>query len=759
MSVSGYRTIGRSIVKPDAYAKVTGSAQYAADLRRPNLLFGMAVRSPHAHALIKEIDVRPALALPGVKAVLTAADIPGKNRVGMTGAKEQPVLAEERVRFYGEAVAVLAAVTPEVAAEACRRVKVVYEELPQITSLEESLAPGAPSLGDNGNICVQFRVIKGEPEEALKQCEVTVEGEYQTAPVEHAYLEPEAVLAEPDGDGMLVWSTTKSVHHDRAEIARVLGWPLERIHVVAPAIGGSFGGKPDLPLNCMAALLAARTGSPVRMVYAREESLQVSTKRHACVLRYVHGAKKDGTLVYVRLDALADAGAYKDYSSTVLQRMVIHAAGPYRVPHVWLEVRGVLTNNPVAGAMRGFGVPQVAFACERQMDRLAHALGMDPLELRLKNALTDGDSTATGQVLPGAAMRSLLLKVRDLLPPEEWQASPARPGRAYEKEGWGIGCFFYGNGRTGLSNPGLATARVSGNGLIELMVGSPDIGQGSDTIFAQIVAEVLGIEPRHVVVVSADTRCTPDSGTTSGTRLTAIVGRAVEAVAGKLKHVIAECASRAYGVDAGRIRLRSGATGIEVTWPPDGALALARLCRESGVPLEASARYDPPTSPLNASGQGNPYANYTFGLQAARVAVNTLTGRVEVKKIVAAYDVGTVVNPCLLRGQIEGGVAMGIGYALSEELKLVGGRVINANFDSYIVPTSMDVAPVQIHTLDLPDREGPFGAKGIGEPATIPTAAAIANAVSRATGVQFFRLPLSLEEIVAGVAERERGRE
>jgi len=458
----------------------------------------------------------------------------------------------------------------------------------------------------------------------------------------------------------------------------------------------------------------------------------------------------------VKLEIQADAGPYSDYTSTVLPRMIIAGAGPYRVPNVMLEVRGVHTNNPISGAMRGFGQPQVAFACERQMDRLALAFGMDPIELRLKNALVDGDASATGQVLSGVTIGQLLEIARGRISQykDDRQGTALKP---YEKEGWGVACFLYGNGRTGMPNPGVARAKLNRKGFVEMAVGTPDIGQGSNTTYSQIAAAAMGITPAYVRVISADTRCTPDSGTTSGTRNTSIVGKAVQLAAAKLRATILKSAAAFYAFNESEAEIHHAEGGCVIDAPGCDPIPFARAASDLHGSLDVEEIYDPPVTPLDENGRGNPYAFYTYGVQCARVSVNIYTGKVTVKKIIAVYDVGTVINPTLFAGQIEGGVGMGIGYALMEEIKLSRGMVQNNNFDNYILPTSMDMPSVDIVTVPLPDKEGPFGAKGVGEPALVPTAAAIANAVANATGADFRNLPLSLEEVTKVLDQKEVG--
>lgn len=748
------RLVGKSVLKPDALNKVTGKALYAGDLKRENMLYAKAVRCPYGHALILSVDPAPGLAVPGVKAVLTSRDIPGDNHVGMTGSKDQRVLAEEKVRFHGEAVAVVAAETPAAAAEGAGKVAVTYQALPVIETPEQGLQENSTTVSENGNLCWHKKVVRGDWVKAAKSAAAVVTGEYRTQTVEHAYLEPEAVLVEPDGEGILVWSTTKSVHLDRREIARVLKLPIENVHVAAPHIGGSFGGKSDLTLNCMAALLCWKTGKPVSMVQDREESMQVTTKRHACILKYTHAADAGGKLTAVRLELIADAGAYTDYTPAVMQRMIVHGAGPYRVPNAWLEGWGVLTNNPVAGAMRGFGVPQVDFACERQMDRLAEKLGIDPVELRLKNILEKGDVFVTGQeVEHSTGLKEGLVKAREVTGRTSFSAGPG------ETAAWGMACFHYGNGRTGMSDPGVATIRLLEDGKVQVAVGSPDIGQGSNTVLAQIASEALGLELHHVSLISADTRHTLDSGTTSGTRLTSVVGRAVRDAAESWRAKFLEVTAGLINVPVDDIRLDAALQEARVICH-SGTLSFREIYQRAlaaGVSLEATTRYDPPTTDLDReTGQGNPYFAYTYGILLAGLSVNKYTGKIDLKRLVSILNVGQVVNPVLLEGQVEGGAVMGIGYALLEEIKLKGGRVLNPNFSSYLIPTSCDVVPVDCCVLPLNDQEGPYGAIGIGEPSTIPVAAAIANAVSHATGVQYFNLPLSLEEVVEGIQQKVR---
>ena len=736
-----YNYIGRNIPKPDAYDKVTGRAKYAGDLTMEGMLYGRAVRSPHAWADILSIDAEEAERYPGVVCVLTAKDVPGVNKIGMCGTKDIPVLADGRVLFHQQAVAVIAAETLAAVDAAAALVRVEYAPRTPLTDPMAAMAPDAPQLHVDkpGNICIKKLTEHGNVETAMAAADVIVTREYRTQMVEHGYIEPEASLSYPEGDGVFIWSATKSAHLDQAEISRVLGLPKEKVHVRVPYIGGSFGGKSDLPLNGMTALLAMKTGRPVRMTYKREESMRVSTKRHPMILRYTHGARWDGTIVAVEGEIIADSGAYEGYSPAVLSRTVLHGSGPYNIPNVRMQAVSVFTNNPTTGAMRGFGVPQVAFACERQIDILAARLGMDPMELRLKNAMRPGDIMPSGQAATSStSYYEALLTAREKML-EDVQEHPLAPDEA-----WGYAGHYYGNGRTANLNPGSCVIYLEPDGKVLVTVGSPDIGQGSNTLILQLVSTVLNIGCEHISVFSGDSIQTLDSGTTSGTRLTAVVCRGVVDTARDFKEKLLEGARNLFGTPA--TLLEEGLVG-----GGGNILSLQELYEElkaRGERLRVEGRYDPPTTPLNAKSQGIPYATYTYGVQCVRVKVDEGTGKVTPTRLIASYDIGTPLAPQMLSAQVEGGAVGGLGYALLEEIELQDSVVKNANFDKYLIPTCLDTCPIDSYYTGSFEPEGPFGAKGIGEPALIPTAAAVANAVSRITGREQNELPVSLERVI-----------
>ena len=748
------RVVGRNLPKPDAIAKVTGHSHYVADLVEAGMLYGKAVRAPHAHALISKIDNAKALALPGVIKVITAADIPGRNNIGHSGWKDQPVLAFDKVRFYGEAVALVVAETAQAAEAAAGLVEVRYDPLPGLYDPRLAMDEDTPLVHPESNLCSHKRIVRGDVNEAFQTADIVVEKTYSTPYIEHGYIEPDAAVATWDGDKLSVWSSTKSVHHDREEISRVVGLPKQQVRVSAATIGGSFGGKSDIPLVCMVSILAFLTKRPVKMVYSREECMQVTTKRHPYIVKYKTAANKDGLLTAIQMEVLADAGAYTAFSPSVVARAVIHGAGPYRVPNVFLEGKSVFTNNPVSGAMRGYGTPQIFFGLEQQMDMMAEALGIDPFSFRMKNLVKAGDVTVTNQVLGrGTGALEALNEVHRQFAVAAPAAEPEKTRYPWCQSGWGIANFYYGNGRTGQYNPGTAILRLDDDGCFRLFIGSPDIGQGSDTAMAQIAAEAVGINIDRLEVVSADTDVTLDSGTTSGTRLTYVVGNGVLDAGKKMQALIKEAGAACLAVTADAIVIDND--GISAGEKKAAWDQLSKFAKGIGLSISTLGRFDPPTTDVAAdTGDGRPYGTFTFGTQMVKITVNTLTGKIDVEKVHAVYDVGLPLNPMLLEGQFEGGIAGGLGYTLMEEVVVKDGRVINNNLDSYLIPTSLDVGPIESGTLPLPEDSGPYGAKGIGEPALIPTAAAVANALYRATGVRLYDLPLTPERIIAALAER-----
>jgi aldehyde oxidoreductase len=746
-----HRAIGQSAPRAGATARVTGLPIFAADLSFPDMVHGKLVLSEHPHAEVLAVDASAALASPGVLAVLTAADIPGRNAFGLL-VPHQPVLAGDRVRHLGDPVAVVFAETERQAEAATAGVRVTYRPLPAVFTPEAALADGAPRLheedgpGQPPNVMHRVEVRKGDVAEAFRRADVIVEDVYTTPMVEHAYLEPEAAVAVPGPDGSVtVWTGSQGSYAFRQMIAASLGLPEEKVRVVFTPTGGAFGGKEEPTVQIQCVLGAVRLGRPVKMVLSREESIRISTKRHAERIHMRHGATRDGRLVAMEARIVADTGAYASLGQPVVFRSAVVAAGPYDIPNVSSIAIGVYTNNPVAGAFRGFGSTQVAFASEVQMDKLARRLGLDPIEFRRRNALAEGKETITGQVLgPGTSYLETLEAVAGKV--EELRAEAragsrsgaARPGKrlgvgvasAYKNVGIGAGKRDAAGAVVGLTETGRLLVRV----------GSADIGQGSDTVMAQLAAEETGFGLDQVDVLSSDTALCPDGEETTASRQTYVTGNAVLEAARGFREKLAAFVAETYGARPG--------DGAPLPVP---LVEIAARARSAGRSIEAESFYVAPTTyALRETADKAPgedpslwdvHFAYSYGTQAALVAVDEETGEVEVLKVVAAHDAGRVINPQGVRGQLEGGIVMGIGYALSEGLVLEDGRIVNDNLLKLRVPgvgLTPEMDPVIIEKLD---PGGPFGAKGMGELAMNPTAPAIVNAIRDAVGVYVNDLP------------------
>jgi len=735
------KQVGIEIPKVDVLEKALGEARYGADLPSSKPLHLKVVRSPKAHARVVKVVAEEALRVQGVERVFTAKDIPGKNLIGII-TKDHPVLASDRVRFTGDAVALVVARTEEAAEEAASKVIVTYEDLPVISRPEEALRLGAPLIHEKGNLLLEFNVVKGDVQAGFKEADIIVEETYSTTWVEHAYLEPDAGLAYLDEEGRVaVTCPTQNVHYDQRDVATVLGLPLEKVRIIQCATGGGFGGRLDITVQCLLALAAFHLRKPVRIVYPREEVFQVTAKRHPLTISYRSGAKGDGKLTAVEVNILCDGGAYASYGVAVAIRSAVHATGPYVVPHVKVKSQMVYTNNPWSGAMRGFGVPQIAFAHESQMDLLAQSLKIDPIEIRLRNALATGGETATGQTLMASVgIGETLRRIREWR--ERHPIARSDPERPYIRRGVGVGSMWYGIGNTGVANPSTAQVEVEPSGALRLFTGAADIGQGSDTVLLQIASESLGLPIQEIHLIRADTALTTDAGATSASRQTYISGNAILNAIKNLKQEAIKEASQLLMMDEkdlfyeeGKIKARTCLTT---------SIPIREVVRRRGRVLRGEGHFDPETTKLDPkTGQGVPYATFAFATHLAEVEVDTETGRVKVHRVVASHDVGKAINPGNVRGQITGGVAMGTGFALMEEF--VPGET--TSFVNYLIPTSKDIPEVVPILVEDTEPTGPFGAKGVGEPALIPTAPAILNAIADAVGERIYHLPANLERV------------
>ncbi len=742
------KQVGVEIPKVDALEKALGTARYSADLAIRDPLYLKVLRSPKPHAKIVRIETDEALKVQGLERVFTAKDIPGRNAVG-TITKDQPILASDRVRYVGDPVALIAARTEEALEEGAKKVVVIYEDLPFISSPEEALLPYAPAIHDKGNMLIQFHVTKGDAQRGFKEAEVIVEETYTTTWIDHAYLEPDAGISYLDEEGRVtVVCSTQNVHYDQKEVAAVLGLPLDRVRIIQCATGGGFGGKLDITVQGLLALAVFHLRRPAKIVYSREEVFQVISKRHPLKIQYRSGARKDGTLTAVDVDILGDTGAYASYGATVGVRAAVHATGPYQVPHVKVRSRMAYTNNPWSGAMRGFGVPQMAFAHESQMDLLARALKMDPIEIRLKNCLRVGSDTATGQtMMASVGIGETLKKVR------EWRSrspvSKEDPSKPFIKRGVGVASMWYGIGNTGIANPSTAQMEIDSNGEVRLFTGTADIGQGSDTVFLQIASEATGVPLREIHLVRADTAVTTDAGATSASRQTYISGNAILNAIKNLKEKVLQEASKILGVEGNDLYFED--EEIRSNSKPSVSISMREVAKRCGRVMRGEGYFDPETTRLDPeTGQGSPYATYAFATHLAEIEVDTETGKVKVNRIVASHDVGKAIHPKNVVGQIMGGVTMGIGFALMEEF--VPEKT--TSFVDYLILTSKDVPEIIPIIVEDEELSGPFGAKGVGEPALIPSAPAILNAIADAIGERIYHLPANLERVLEAVQKK-----
>src|SRR5215210_3124191 len=714
--------IGDSLVRPDGVEKVKGEFTYSSDLWADGMLWGVTLRSPHPRANIWSIDTSSAEAVPGVYAVLTHEDMPGRKTYGLE-RPDQPVLAWEKIRYEGEPVALVAADHPETARRAIEKIEVDYEVLEPVTDPEAAMSEDAPRLHPSGNVLRHVRVKHGDPEATA---DVVVEGEYEVGMQDQAFLGPESGLAVPDSQGGVdLYISTQWLHVDRDQLVASLDLPPERVRLTLSGVGGAFGAREDLSMQVHACLLALHTGRPVKMMYGREESFYGHVHRHPARMHYEHGATRDGRLVYVKARLVLDGGAYASSSTAVCSNAASFACGPYDVPNARIDAYVVYTDNPPCGAMRGFGAVQTCFAHEAQMDKLAAELGMDPVELRRRNAMSTGSTLPTGATVRcPAPVDELLSRVVAMPEPQDAGWFPGGVANVTRGEGVmrGVG-YAVGYKNIGYSEgfDDYSTARVrlslaGDEPLAEVHTAAAEVGQGLITVQAQIARTELGVD--RVVVLPANTQV-GTAGSSSASRQTMMTGGAVKAAC---EAVMEELAGR------------PGATLAE---------------RLADGPVEATREYHHrETFPLDENGQGDAHVTFAFAAHRAVVDVDTELGLVRVVEIATAQDVGKAINPQAVEGQIEGGIAQGLGLALMEEIQVVDGEVRNASFTDYLIPTVLDMPPVRLDVLELGDPEAPYGLRGVGEPPTISSTPAIVSALRNATGAALTRVPVRPDDIV-----------
>jgi aldehyde oxidoreductase len=733
--------VGRSYPRRDAWDKVLGTAQFAADISLPGVCHVRVVRSPHAHARLLKVDTAAARALPGVVAVITAADIRGRNAVALF-RPDQPVLATGKVRYAGEPVALVVAEDPETAARGARLVRAEYELLPSMLTPEEALGEAAPRIHDDlPNSAFHRRLVMGDAPGALAGAEHVVRGRFTTPHNDHAYLEPDAGLGYLDGDQVVVMCGTQNAQHTRAEVAKVLGVPLDEVRIVQTTTGGGFGGKLDPTFAAMIAVAASVSRRPVRLVYSREETFLATWKRHPFQIEAQLGADAQGYLLGLTMDIVADTGAYLSVGPGVLTRAVTHTTGPYRIKNVLVDARAVHTNGPVSGAMRGFGVPQVTFALESLLDELALAVGCDPLEIRRMNGFVGGDATATGQTLEAGAAFSVTLDALEtrylsaVAGADAFNASAEARERG-RRRGVGLAGMWFGPGKTSLTDQSYAFAEICPDGTVRVVTTAADIGQGLETVLAQITADELHMPYERVAVQTRDTEGAPDGGWTCASRQTYNTGNAVLNAAKLLRQSAFNAAAEMLGSSPHDLYLADGEVSSSVD--PEARVSFAELFAAGHV-RRHYGQYAAEVCELDDDCQGVPYETYTFGSQLAEVEVELKTGRVTVDHVTVAHDVGTAINPLAVEGQLEGGVVMGVGFALKE--RFVPGET--TDLARYGVPRNKETPGIEIIALDTPHEHGPFGAAGAGECAQMPTAPAITNAIFDACGVRVRDLPVT----------------
>jgi xanthine dehydrogenase D subunit len=749
--------IGERLLRTDGAAKVAGAFAYSSDLHVDHMLFGATLRSPHAAARIRSIDVTAARAIPGVRAVLTHADVPGDPLVGSV-LPDQPVLAIDRVRHHGEPVAIVAADDPATARRAAAAIMVDYAPEAPLTTVDAALAPGAPALHPSGNTVRRVPIVRGDPDAVA---DVVVRGRYEVGVQDQAFLGPESGLAIPDGEGGVeLHVATQWLHVDRDQVAAGLGLEPERVRIVLAGVGGAFGAREDLSIQLHACLLALATGQPVKMAYLREESFAGGhVHRHPAWMEYEHRADADGRLIAVRARLWLDGGAYASSSPAVIANATTLAVGPYAVPNVDLLGTVVYTNNPPSGAMRGFGAVQVAIAYEAQMDRVAAAIGLDPLEVRRRNALPEGGTLPTGQAVRGpVATMQLLDRLQALpLPAEDDGDGALRdprmlPGSTFGatlgegvRRGVGYAAGFkniaFSEGFDDASTARVALTVRDGRAVVEVHTAASEVGQGVHGVQEQIARTELSVA--DVVVLAADT-AVESAGSASASRLTWMIGGAVRAACVAVRTRVLERAAQCLGADGEVLELRDG----QVLRAGAPALALAELL--GGGTVEETRTYrHPPTEELDpVTGQGDSHAGFAFVAHRAVVEVDVELGLARVVELACAQDVGRAINPLALEGQLEGGSIQGLGLALTEELLIADGVVQNRSFGSYRIPTIVDAPPVPTIVLELGDPATPYGLRGVGELPSISSTPAIMAALRAATGKALTRAPVHPEDLV-----------
>jgi CO/xanthine dehydrogenase Mo-binding subunit len=760
----------------DALGKTTGATVYAGDFEMPNMLHAKVFRSSEPSARIVRLDVSRAEALDGVACVLTAEDLPGgrlaTDMPGQTGQEARkgskaPVLASDRVRYQGEPIALVAAETRETAERALELIEIEYETLPGVYDPLEAMEPGVPVIFAPDNIVASWKIRRGDVEAGFAEADLVVENTFTMPFIDHAYLEPEAGVAWMDDQDVInIRVCTQVVEHFRS-IAEAVGVPHNRVHVRGTMLGGGFGGKEDITVEIFLALLTKATRRPVKLVYTREESILAHAKRHPFVITHRTGVKQDGRITAAEIEMIANAGAYPYLSPYVTLYATVTAPGPYRVDNLRVDTKAVATNNPFTSAFRGFGAAQAAVAYEQQMDEVARALGMDPLAFRTMNYLESGDENAIGQTIESAVwLEEEATRALDALGERTPDDGPVKVGRGFATtmQSYGRIMWFHDTSRSWVG--------IEQDGTVVVRCGAPDVGAGQVNSLCQIAAEVLGVGLDDVTVYNSDSALTPLAGTTTATRQLYMSGNATLKAARMVREVLLERAAEHFGTDVEDLDIADGKVSEsasqrvsesasqregETTNRSIALAELAKLCAADGLKLQHLALFTAPfTGQLDPENlRGDLFPDFTFSAHAVEVAVDTETGEVTLLKSVGCHDVGRAINPTAVEGQIQGGSAQGIGWALMEEVQVDEGLMQTPSLSEYLIPTAKDLPTTEAIILESGTGVGPFGAKGIGEPALTPAAPAVANAVADAIGVRVFDLPITPERVLEVLGQRE----
>lgn len=758
--------IGNIQIRPDAVDKATGEAIYSDDLTFEGMLHGRVKRAGIPHAILQSLDVEAARQLPGVVAVLTAKDIPGKKRHGLF-VDDWPILVGvgERVRYMGDALALVAAESREIATEAIELIRAEFDPRPIVSNPVQARESDAPLLHQRGNLLKHIKIRHGDLESGFEAADVVLEDVYFTPTMDHVFMEPECSVARPTDDGrMEVYVGSQIPYADRRQVAEALGWPHERVRIVGQLMGGGFGGKEDIAGQIHAALLAESTGRPVKVLFDRSESMLVHPKRHATQITVKMGAKKDGTITAIKTELYGDTGAYASLGGKVMSRAIAHSSGPYQVANMYGDCYAMYTNNPPAGAFRGFGALQSQFAIERMFDQMAAALELDPVDLRRKNALRVGSTTNTGQELrESVGLLECIDKVEvemRRLAREDGYPSPFEPlvdpDNPHLVRAWGFANAYKNTGLGGgaVDKAG-AELELFPDGTVEIRTSSAELGQGLVTILRMVVAEELSLSPERVKVLVMDTDLAPDGGPTTASRQTFVTGNAALHAAKKMRQILTDFLAARYDCLSKAISFKHDKVQVDQNEVPFEHVA-AMYCSNGSVSRVMYDYIAPRTKPLGEG--GDMHFAFSFASQAAEVEVDTRTGRTRVLRVIAANDVGKALNPLGLQSQFEGGIIMGIGHALMENFVVEDGQIQTDRFARYKIPRihhSPEIIPI---VVEHPVSAGPFGAKGVGEIVSIPTIPAIVNAIGNAVGVRINRLPAdakALREKLEESVERE----